>query len=343
MKSNWLLLGLAVVIAAPLPAQINFTDPVGYINVRISGTGGTNSPAYTFLGLSMIREVAREGTLTAVGAFSLTDTNASWTDGQFNGANGTFTAEVGTTNSGGYRATITNTVAATKTLITSDDLSGFAAAGQSYRIFKEWTIASAFGISNSAGLLAGSSSTADQLLVWNGIGYDTYYFSSGGLAGKGWRSTTGGSAYKGEVPLFLEQGILVRRLAASTTNLAVYGAVKITSTQIPMETNYNYVANVYPVDLTLGSSGLFTGSPLTGVSSNVSSQADQVLVWNPRKGGFDTYYYSSGGLAGRGWRSTTGGSANASTNTIPGGVFFLVNRKYPQPFMWAQPTHPVVP
>lgn len=343
MKSRWLALGFCAVMAAPLCAQIDATDPVGYINVPIAGTGGTNTPAYTFLGLSMIREVAREGTLTAVGAYSLTDTNASWTDGQYNGANGTFTAEVGTTNSGGYRATITNTIASTKTLITSDNLSAYATAGQSYRILKEWTIASAFGISNSAGLLAGSSSSADQLLVWNGIGYDTYYFSSGGLAGKGWRSTTGGSAYKGDAPLFLEQGVLVRRLATSTTNLVVFGAVKITSTEIPMETNYNYVANVYPVDLTLGSSGLFTGNPLTGVASNVSSQADQVLVWNPGKGGFNTYFYSSGGLAGKGWRSTTGGGTDASTNTIPGGVFFLVNRKYPQPFMWGLPTHPVVP
>lgn len=345
MKTKWLAMGMALIIAPPLFAQTNTvaTDPVGYITVPIAGTGGTNSPAYTFLGLSMVREVAYQGALTAFDTASLTDTNASWTDGQFNGTNGTFTVEVGTTNSGGYRSTITNTVAATKTLLTMDDLSSYASTGQSYRVFKEWTIASAFGISNSAGLQAGSSSTADQLMVWNGTGFDTYYFSSGGLVGKGWRSTTSGSAYKGDVPLFLEQGILARRLATETTNLVVVGAVKVTATEVPMETNYNYVANVYPVSLTLGSSQLFTGNPLTGVASNVSSQADQVLLWNANKGGFDTYFYSSGGLIGKGWRSTIGGSADASTNVIPGGIFFLVNRKYPQPFMWSLPTHPVIP
>jgi uncharacterized protein (TIGR02597 family) len=179
-------------------------------------------------------------------------------------------------------------------------------------------------------------------MVYNGVGYDTFYYSIGGAPGVGWRQVGLGSSNRAECPLYSEEGVLVRRLAASSTNLTLVGAVKVTPTVIPMETNFSFVANVYPVDITLGSSQLYTGSLTNGVRSGTASTADQVWVWNGVNG-FITYYYSSGGAPGVGWRKVGGGAVDASTNTIPGGVCFIVKRVYNQPFYWSVPKHPVAP
>jgi hypothetical protein len=40
----------------------------------------------------------------------------------------------------------------------------------------------------STGLLgASNSNAADLVLLWNGTGYDQFYYSTGGFAGTGWR------------------------------------------------------------------------------------------------------------------------------------------------------------
>ncbi|HPA20873.1 MAG TPA: TIGR02597 family protein [Verrucomicrobiae bacterium] len=342
MKTKWLAMGMALIIAPPLFAQTNTvaTDPVGYITVPIAGTDSGYNPAYTFLGLSMVREAAYQGALTAVGIASLTDTNASWTDGQFNGTNGTFTVEVGSTNTGGYRSTITNTLASTDTLQIMDDLSQVASAGQSYRIFKDWTLASVFGISNSSGLAGGSVVTADQLQIWNGSSYDSYYYQTSGLGGIGWRKVGAPTADAKNTPLFTEQGILVRRLSAANTNLVLVGAVKTTPTVIPVDSQFNFVANPYPVEMTLASSQLYTGNPTNGVNGGTVITADQVMVWNGSS--FLTYYYQTSGLGGVGWRKAGAPSVNASTNQILGGICFIVKRQISLPFFWTAPTHPVV-
>jgi uncharacterized protein (TIGR02597 family) len=37
------------------------------------------------------------------------------------------------------------------------------------------------------GIASGGSTGADQVMLWNGTGYDTYFYQSGGLGGGGWR------------------------------------------------------------------------------------------------------------------------------------------------------------
>ena len=248
--------------------------------------------------------------------------------------------EVASTNGGGYRSTITNTVASTDTLQILDDLSQVAAAGQSYRIFKDWTLTSVFGASNSSGLAGGSATTADQVQVWNGIGYDSYYYQTLGLGGVGWRRA--GAPFQDEAnqPLFMEQGLLIRRLASAPTNLVLVGAVKVTPTVVPVETNWNFVANPYPVEMTLTSSQLYVADPTNGVSGGSATTADQVMLWHGS--GFNTFYYQTSGLGGTGWRKAGAPFVDASTNTIPGGACFIVKRLFAAPFNWSAPKHPVV-
>lgn len=341
MRQRIAIPAAALLFAAPLAAETNVvaTDPVGYITVPIAGTGGTTPATYSFLALSMLREASAQGVLTAVGTRTLTDTNAAWAEDQFNGTNGVYTVEITTNAYAGYQTTITNTVAATKTLEIEDDFNGIAAVGDTYKIYKDWTIASVFGVSNSAGLGGGSVTSADQILVRRGEGYDFYYYQTLGLGGIGWRKTGAAFTYAGDTPLFIEQGLLIKRQAESSTNITLVGAVKVTPTVIPGETNYNVFANVYPVDMTLASSQLYTGNPTNGVNGGSVTSADQVQIRTGPSTGF--YYYQTAGLGGVGWRKTGNAFGDASTNVILGGTCFIVKRNLNIPFMWKAPKHPV--
>lgn len=341
MKAHVIVLGAALFAASPLAAQTNSvtTDPVGYITVPIVGTGGSTPAAYTFLGLSMIREASYQGALTGVGAFTLIDTNASWVEDQFNDTNGTFTVELAAGTYEGYQTTISNTVSATKTLEIVDDFSSIAAPTNSYRIYKDWTLASVFGVSNSSGLAGGTATTADQILIRNDAGYDIYYYQTSGIGGVGWRKSGTPLIDRKDTPLFIEQGLLIKRLASPSTNLTIIGAVKVTPTVIPAELGYNFIANVYPVDMTLASSQLYTGNPTNGVNGGSSTSADQVQI---RNGALtDLYYYQTQGIGGIGWRKVGSPLVDASTNLIPGGICFVVKRSLDLPFMWKAPKHPV--
>jgi hypothetical protein len=39
------------------------------------------------------------------------------------------------------------------------------------------------------GVAGGSATTADQVLLWNGTAYDTFYFQTAGIGGVGWRKS----------------------------------------------------------------------------------------------------------------------------------------------------------
>jgi len=66
---------------------------------------------------------------------------------------------------------------------------------------------------NTATGLAGGFSfeTADAVLIWNGSGYNQYYYSTGGFTGIGWRKTDTGSADHSAAPLPDGSFIVVRR------------------------------------------------------------------------------------------------------------------------------------
>ena len=97
------------------------------------------------------------------------------------------------------------------------------------------------------------------------------------------------------------------------------------------------IGNVYPVSMTLASSGLFTGDPATGLRSGSATAADQVLIFNGTA--YDTYYYQRDARLGNGWRKTTDPRADAATTEIPGGATVSILRRS-APFDWKIPAHP---
>ena len=107
-----------------------------------------------------------------------------------------------------------------------------------YRVRKYWTLASVFGAANSAGLQGGNALSADQVLLWNGAGYDTHYYQTAGIApgtsstgdqvlvwngttnafdayyyltGTGWRKTTDTATDAGTTALATGTGFIIKR------------------------------------------------------------------------------------------------------------------------------------
>jgi hypothetical protein len=142
------------------------TDPVGFTTLPIAGVSGTEARAFSCLGISLMNPVSYQGEITSAGNHSVTDVNAEWTAGEFNGANGEFFMEI---VSGPYAGLMTDILATNvtgKTLATYDDLSSLLTGGELYRIRRHRTLGDVFGENNTSGLAGGSSvSEADEIMV----------------------------------------------------------------------------------------------------------------------------------------------------------------------------------
>jgi uncharacterized protein (TIGR02597 family) len=316
------------------------TDPVGFITLNVAGTGGTSAEALSFKGLGLTRPVEYQGSAETVGASTLVDNEATWTDNQFNGAGGAFYVEIISGTNAGTTYDVSATTAANKTITLAQPLAAGTTAPVSFKVRKHWTFASVFGANNESGLQAGNASTADQILLYNGSTYDTYYFSNaGGLVGNGWRKVGGGSADQANTTIYPDEGVIVKRLQSAAVNVVLMGAVKTGQTAAAVVGGLNFIGNVYAAGMTLNSSGIYTGNPATGLAPGNASTADTIDIYNGST--YDSYYFSNaGGLVGNGWRKIGGGSADQQNVAIPVGSSIIVNRKTAGSFNWVAPQHP---
>lgn len=314
------------------------TDPVGFITLNVPGPTGGETSALSFKGLSLTRPVEYQGSAETVGANSLVDNEATWTDNQFNGANGAYFVEITNGANAGATFDIQATTAGTKTVTLVQNLPAGAAAPLTFKIRKHWTIGSVFGPANESGLGGGNSSTADQVLVFDGTAYDIYYYQTSGVGGIGWRKAGNAVSDASNAVLYSEEGVLVKRRQTGAVNIVLLGAVKTGPTLIPVSAGTNIVSNVYAASLTLNSSGLYTGNATTGVSGGTSNTADQVLVWNGI--GYDVYYYQTSGVGGIGWRKAGDAVTDAAGATIPTGSSLVIKRRGAAGFNWVAPQHP---
>ncbi len=326
-----------------------YTDPVGFITLNIGGTNGTppgTTSKLSFLGLGMTQLVIKPGRITSAATNELVDANASWSDDQFNGANGSHFIEITSGTFAGTIDDIVDTVGASKKLYTANNLVSLGlqnVTNRTYRIRKHWTIGSVFGPNNEVGLGAGgSAATADNILVPRvGGGFTTYYYKNTATppgTGIGWRVSTNASADASGVALYPDDGVIIRRKLGSNVSVKLLGAVKLGQTIIPVETGNSFKGDVYPANLTLGTSGLYTGDPNTGLAgSGSAATADNILI--PKvAGGFDTYYFKNTITppgTGTGWRISTNASWDVSSTPIPLGTAIVIQRKSGRPaFDW---------
>jgi uncharacterized protein (TIGR02597 family) len=336
-------MGMLALLTVPAGAQTPppvATPPSGFVTISIAGTGGVGASKLTFIGLALTRPVDYQGNLESFAANAVTDTQANWADDAFNGASGQHYLEITSGPNAGTLTDVVDTIAATKTVVTADDLSSKLSGGETYKIRKHWTIGSIFGSSNEAGLGGGSSVTADQILIYNPqtSGYTIYYYQTSGLGGTGWRAAGNPFASQTNAKVPLQQGLIIARKQSSGIEVKLFGAVKLGPTSLHVEVGTSIIGNVYPAgSLTLGNSNLYTGDPSTGLSGGSSVTADQVLIYNSATGGYAIYYYQTSGLGGTGWRAAGNPFGDASATGIPLTGSVVINRKHAGAFNWVVP------
>jgi uncharacterized protein (TIGR02597 family) len=348
---RFLLTSLAaglLVSALPAAAQTATatTDPVGFITLAVSGNGGSGT-ALSFKALGLYRQVEYQGNAEQIiNAQTLKDTDANWVDQQFNptSTDAYYVEITGPTGASGIGTTydIVSTDAAAQTITIAANQSFTTAgiqAGATFRVRKHWTIAAAFGAANEGGLTPGAPGTADIVRIYDAQGSFTgYYYSNSGTPGTGWRKTSDATAVdRGPTVIFPDDGLVIAKSNGTTANVVLMGSVKTGQTSSPVVSGLNVLANPYAAPMTLGSCGLFTDNATTGVASGSSSKADQVMIYNGT--GYDTYYYSSGGAAGVGWRKAGAGAVDQSTVQIAVGASVIVKRNG-SAFNWVAPQHP---
>lgn len=335
-------IGLGLLLVA-LAASVAFAqtsgnaDPAGFLRVTVNGTGGVGANRITYLGLGLTRPVAYQRTASVIGANSITDSGASWTVDQFAGGNGPHFVEItsvnGSTSATGVGTTYGIASNTSNTLTLTSNLAAGITAPVGYKIRKQWTIASVFGPNNESGLQGGTAVTADLIQLWNGASLESYYYQT--TPSVGWRRVGDTATDMGGTVIPFYSAVVITRQQSANLIFVLNGTVKSGQTVIPIVVSDNYVGNVYPTNLTLATSGLYTGNAATGLAGGDAATADQVRIWNGTI--FDIYYYQTTGVGGTGWRKVGAPSTDASNTVIAESSGFIVNRRNSPNFNWVVP------
>jgi len=334
------------------------TDPIGFTTLSVAGTGGTQSSAISFLGLSMARTTAFRAVAETVSGTTLTCSAATWTDNQYAStpAPGYF-LEVFSGAKTGLMTQIVSCSAANKTLTVADNLTnlGVEATNVTFKIRPNWSIGTVFGATNNVavdsstqqatGLQSGATaSRADLVLLYNEntLGYDQFFYSTGTNS---WQQVGGDGSDQANTPILLHEGVVIKRKGATNLTISLNGEVKLGQTIVPVTSagasaGFNFRSNVYPSgSLTLGNSGLYAGDATgaTGVLPGATaSRADLVSIWNAGTNGYDQYFFSTGTST---WQLVGGDGSDQAGVAIASGKSIIIKRKtgsftwvIPQPF-----------
>jgi hypothetical protein len=250
---------------------------VGYITINVAGNNSGNT--FSAIAPTLVNKVEFSGVVTAITADGKTLTVSSLTAGAFNAG---FWLEV--TNGAGEGAW-TNIVSNTATQITvADNMSTFITANTStIKVRQHVTIDGFFGATNTAGLKPGDDpGTADEVTFIGDRGVaalNTTVFYDGASWLDGNFSPAGSMVIEPGVGLF------VTRKATTNTSFVQVGHVKTGKSMTSVlagpaagDFGENVIGVRSAVGVTLGNSGLYTGSDATGVhAGDDPGLADEVI------------------------------------------------------------------
>ncbi|MFD0893187.1 TIGR02597 family protein [Luteolibacter ambystomatis] len=351
MRRRGRALAAVAALAGPLHATELSNNPVGYLTVTLPG-GSQQSPRLSLISPTLVRPLSWQGTITAVSANTSGPTTFSvagnpWTDGQFNGVNGSYYAEVVPRTGSGVVSDITGTTEGVapdgSSLTTFDNLAAFASVGDELRVRKHVTLGGFFGETNAAGLLASDDpSTADEVLVYDGGTFTSYFYYTGDeVFAAGWYDTnfTLAPGEAAKVVIAPNQGLVVKRRGTAPLSFRYTGAAKTGDTLLPVVNGSNVLGTVSSASLTLGTSGLHTGDASTGVNGGEDpSVADEIVLYTA-SGPVSYFYYTGAPDFPAGWYDSafTLAPGEADNIRIEPGSSFVLKRKSGAPFNWTQP------
>jgi hypothetical protein len=261
------------------------------------------------------------GQISSVTSSTITNSSGAWTAGALSQVATPYFIRFTSGAAEGQTFQISTSTANTSTVLTvlnqGLDLTTLGIAtganGDTYQIFPGETLASLFGTST---LGSTAAATADIVRVFDGVGWDEYYYNTS--AGQ-WRT--------GSVPVDLsttvlrpDSGITFYRRGGTPLQYTLLGTVPSTNIQIVVNNaGASYVGNVFPVDQTLLAADY---NSLPNWVNNTGSvlAADILTVWDGI--GYDSYNYL---LSAGQWRL---GSVPVNENNvvIPAGTPVVFQR-----------------
>ena len=317
---------LCSLIAPALFAQTATTTPVGFITVTVPGTPDPNTPANIPISIPLYATASFQGSVFTVdSATTFTLTGAAFTAGQFGPPSttqapylvrikvgtqvGKFWLITGNTNN---QLTVQNPYGGTTNIV------GVVGVGDSCEIVPANTLGSVFGTTSPVVGTGASASaiTADNVLLFNGETWDTYYHN-----GTNWKQSPG-LLNKNNTAIYPDEGAFIIRKGASFA-LTLMGTVPSTIEKTDLngavapDPGYTFISNRFPVDSTLNTVALqTTPNWVSGLSANA---ADNVLIWNAGTQTWDTFYYN-----GTIWKQSPGIGDKGATSIPTGtGVFVI--------------------
>jgi uncharacterized protein (TIGR02597 family) len=185
------------------------------------------------------------------------------------------------------------------------------------------TLGSIFGSTDSTVLLQSGTSagSADVVYVWNGSGYDSYYYQTS----YGWVQDGDASfTVQNNLPIYPDEAVLVGRISTDTLPASYMSCVGMAPTNaqkaLVNAPGLTLVSNPLPTPVTLSQFG-FTNSPSWREGQSAGG-SDQVYLFNG--GRWKAYYY----LSSYGWVQDGDPTFALQSNTqIPAGSGVLVLRR----------------
>lgn len=343
------------------------TDPVGAITLDIPGNGGSGQ-RLSVVGFPLTSSVEFAGSLTSVtldpGQDSVLNvTGGNWTTNDINTPGGF--AQFNWDNeplfyiilkSGDHQGLLLDVIATEApadsasglhTLVVEDlsSLSPALTGSESFEIRAANTLETLFGSDNSVGFKTGqTNSEADVLYILNGAGqFIQHYYQIdqfGGFGGgDGWRRAGDSISDASSTRISPEDGVIIARKENSALPLINSGDVNMGAALTTIRSGYNTISYRFPLDTTLGESGLWISESEGIQGGQNSSEADIVYIVNENTGQFELYYYQIdqfGGFGGGdGWR-VSGDSINSqATKEIKAGTAVIVFRRGVTSAEWA--------
>jgi hypothetical protein len=326
-----LIASLASAVALPVSmAQTTATtDPVGFTTVSITAGTGT-AKRNTFFSLPLLETLENfsgnaAGTITGVGATTISDSSANWAAGALSQVASPYVIMITSGAAEGAMFLISSTSPNTSTSVTisSTDTAQVpnlanlgVASGNTYKIFACDTLSSFFGVPSPTGISGGTSpSTADTILITVNGSASTYYYNT--TLGR-WTRVAFGNPSAANTPLLPYYGLQYQRLGSTALSFVTTGNVPTISRKVQVKNSgVTLLAQYWPTSSTLSSLGL---QSMPGWASGNAQTGDNVLVTTG--GSTLTYYYD-----GTNWRRVAFGNPISNNVEIPIGSAVQLSKK----------------
>lgn len=291
------------------------TVPVGYMTYSLP------SGATTPVGISLSESNVHTGPVATVTANAISAANVTWTANQFATAGAPHFVNIMSGAQVGRTLLITGNTANTVTVAAGDtplNTTGFAlAAGDRFEIVPGDTLGTLFGGTAETVALQGgaSAATADNVQLFNGVRFLSYYFST--TAGSWVLSGDSTNTSQNNVVLAPYSGLVVLRRGPDTS-FVVTGRVPSTNLLTQLPGRGAFMALRFPTDTKLSE---LISTPGNWTANDSPALADTVGIWDGTR--WVAYWKKSDGN----WYQAGGDGSNKNNFVISAGTALSIVKR----------------